>query len=194
MAHFGKIFAFSYDHIANPHSEPLKLRREIRVLRARWPWTLQPSGAMVSKLATDGLVCDTNRNDETVGERKMNEVSSNHQASTTAGAQIRTRDWGKAMSDHVAYALLVYTALQIFMTVKALSAGFSSILPYVALVALVAAIIPACRWFEKRWTSLNAEQRADKSLTGAFWRDVALLWAIAILLPLGMTGICKAMF
>ena len=55
------------------------------------------------------------------------------------------------MSDHVAYALLVYTGLQIFMTVKALTAGMSSILPYMALIILVAAIIPACRWFERRW-------------------------------------------
>ena len=32
----------------------------------------------------------------------------------------RVRDWRKAMSDHVAYALLVYTGITIFGTVKAL--------------------------------------------------------------------------
>ena len=104
----------------------------------------------------------------------------------------RQRDWRKAMSDHVAYALLVYTALQIFLTVKALSEGFSSILPYVALVVLVAAIIPACRWFEKRWAGLTDEQAADMSYSGAFRRDTIALWLLAICLPLALTGIFKA--
>ena len=43
-------------------------------------------------------------------------------------AAARPRDWRKAMSDNVAYALLVYTALQIFMTIgamKNLTAGSS---------------------------------------------------------------------
>jgi len=106
----------------------------------------------------------------------------------------RARDWRKAMSDHVAYALLVYTALQIFLTVKALSNGFSSILPYVALVILVAAIIPTCRWFEKRWAHLDDEQAADIQYAGAFRRDTILLWGIALSLPLVLTGICKAVF
>lgn len=98
------------------------------------------------------------------------------------------------MSDHVAYALLVYTALQIFVTVKALSQGFSSILPYFALVLLVAAIIPACRWFEKRWSHLSDEEAADMSYAGAFRRDAMVLWALAISLPLVLTGIAKAVF
>ena len=106
----------------------------------------------------------------------------------------RARDWRKSMSDHVAYALLVYTALQIFMTVKAMSDGMSSILPYVALVVLVAAIIPACRWFERRWTSLDDEQAADEAYAGAFKRDVIGLWALAILLPLALTAFFKAIF
>lgn len=120
----------------------------------------------------------------------MNELSSSTAKRTTA----RTRDWGKSMSDNVAYALLVYTSLQIFVTVKAMAAGFSSIIPYVALVVLVAAIIPACRWFEKRWTSRSAEERADESLIGAFRRDLVGLWAMAIFLPLALTAMFKAIF
>ncbi|BDI59591.1 hypothetical protein [Qipengyuania nanhaisediminis] len=117
----------------------------------------------------------------------MNELS--HQSERAA-----TRDWRKAMSDHVAYALLVYTALQIFLTVKALSEGFSSILPYVALVVLVAAIIPACRWFERRWTHLSDDEAADPALLGSFRRDIAMLWGLAILLPLALTALFKAIF
>jgi hypothetical protein len=101
-------------------------------------------------------------------------------------------DWGKAMSDHVAYALLVYTGLQIFLTVKALDEGTSSLLPYFALVILVAGIIPACRWFEKRWTGLSEREARDPALKPKFQRDRSALWALAIGLPLGLTLICKA--
>lgn len=115
----------------------------------------------------------------------MSELSHQQELAT------KTRDWRKAMSDHVAYALLVYTALQIFLTVKALSQGVSSILPYFALIILVAAIIPACRWFEKRWTGLSDEEASDIALAGAFRRDATGLWVLAICLPLLLTGLCK---
>ena len=62
-------------------------------------------------------------------------VKSDKQAATLPVA--RKRDWRKAMSDHVAYGLLAYTALQIFVTVKALSEGSSTALPYLALIVLV---------------------------------------------------------
>ena len=120
----------------------------------------------------------------------MKELSNSHTARTGE----RARDWRKAMSDHVAYALLVYTALQIFLTVKAMSAGFSSIMPYFALIVLVAAIIPACRWFEKRWADLSDEQAADDAYAGAFRRDITGLWVLAICLPLALTGLFKVMF
>ncbi len=123
----------------------------------------------------------------------MTELSQPHEAADmeTSG---RARDWRKSMSDHVAYALLVYTALQIFLTVKAMSEGFSSIFPYVALVALVAAMIPLCRWFEKRWADLTDEQAADSDYAGAFRRDAIGLWMLAISLPLALTMIFKAIF
>ena len=123
----------------------------------------------------------------------MTELSQQHEAADmeTSG---RVRDWRKSMSDHVAYALLVYTALQIFLTVKAMSEGFSSIFPYFALVALVAAMIPLCRWFEKRWTDLTDEQAADSDYAGAFRRDAIGLWMLAICLPLALTMIFKAIF
>lgn len=99
------------------------------------------------------------------------------------------RDWRKGMSDNVAYALLVYTALQIFVTVQAMKEVGSSIMPYLALIVLVAAIIPACRWFEKRWRDLTDEEAADPALKGAYRRDQFLLWALAILLPLALTAL-----
>ncbi len=127
----------------------------------------------------------------------MNGLSHNHDTTSRVRAPVRasdTRDWRKAMSDHVAYALLAYTALQIFVTVKTLASGFSSILPYVALIILVAAIIPACRWFEKRWTDLTDNQAADPAYAPAFRRDVIGLWMMAIGLPFVLTGTVKAGF
>ena len=41
----------------------------------------------------------------------------------------RKLDWRKKMSDNVAYALLVYTGLQIFVTMGQLNNGSGSILP-----------------------------------------------------------------
>ena len=105
---------------------------------------------------------------------------------------IQVRDWRKAMSDHVAYGLLVYTALQIFLTVKALSDGTSSTLPYLALVVLVAGIIPVCRWFEKRWINLDDASAFDPAFGPAFRRDAILLWSLAIGLPMTLTLVFKA--
>lgn len=100
----------------------------------------------------------------------------------------RALDWRRRMSDNIAYALLVYTGLQIFVTVHALKQGGTSMLPYLALIVLVAAIIPACRAFERRWLVLSDEGAADISLKPAYRRDQLGLWALAIFLPLAMTG------
>lgn len=108
------------------------------------------------------------------------------------GNREQARDWRKSMSDHVAYALLVYTGLQIFVTVKAMTAGSASILPYFGLVVLVAGIIPACRWFEKRWSNLSDDDAANPAYITAFRRDITGLWLLAIGLPFVLTGCFKA--
>ena len=118
-------------------------------------------------------------------------VKSNERTGGRALSANRVRDWRKAMSDHVAYALLVYTGLQIFVTVKALAEGSSTALPYLALIVLVAGIIPVCRWFEQRWAGLSDAQGTDPSYASAFKRDAAALWAMAIGLPFGLTLIFK---
>ncbi|MBI1402988.1 MAG: hypothetical protein GC147_07230 [Porphyrobacter sp.] len=110
-----------------------------------------------------------------------------------AAAKARPRDWRRAMSDHVAYSLLVYTALQIFVTVKALSEGTSGLLPYLALIVLVAGIIPALRWFERRWNGLSDAEAADPAYAAAFRRDTIGLWLLAIGLPFALTVIFKGL-
>ena len=119
----------------------------------------------------------------------MNDTIPHKAASQTAGEKVR--DWRKAMSDHVAYALLVYTGLQIFVTVHAMKEGSNSILPYLALIVLVAGIIPACRWFERRWITLSDEDGTNPAMSDAFRRDAMMLWALAIGLPFLLTGLFK---
>ena len=116
----------------------------------------------------------------------MNDILPSKSALNTP-AQEKARDWRKSMSDHVAYALLVYTGLQIFVTVHAMKEGSTSVLPYFALVVLIAGIIPACRWFERRWRDLDDADASDIGLRGAFRRDITWLWIMAIGLPFVLT-------
>jgi hypothetical protein len=102
-------------------------------------------------------------------------------------------DWRRKMSDHIAYALLVYTALQIFVTMGALKGEEGSLLPYLALIVLVIAIIPACRRFEKRWNRLDDVQAHDPVFARNFRRDRLVLWLLAIGLPFALTGMFKGM-
>ena len=102
-------------------------------------------------------------------------------------------DWRRRMSDHIAYALLVYTALQIFVTVGALKTNSGSLLPYLALIILVGAIIPACRSFEGRWNRLSEAQAHDPARASAFKRDRLALWLLAIGLPFALTALLKGM-
>jgi hypothetical protein len=110
-----------------------------------------------------------------------------------SGKSRKAIDWKRRMSDHVAYALLVYTGLQIFVTMGALKSEHGSILPYFGLVLLVAAIIPACRLFEKRWERLAETDAPREELSPLFARDVAVLWIAAIGLPFLVTGLIKVL-
>ena len=101
----------------------------------------------------------------------------------------RKLDWRRRMSDNVAYALLVYTGLQIWVTMGTLKNGSGSILPYFALIVLVAAIIPGCRMFEKRWDALSDSDAANPELRDRFRRDQVVLWLSAIGLPFALTGL-----
>ena len=107
-------------------------------------------------------------------------------------AAAKPHGWSRKMSDHIAFALLLYTGLNIVLTISAIKGVFEgSILPYFSLVILVAAIIPACRWLEHRWEILDASSRDEWQLRGAFRRDRALVWFAAFALPVIITGVFK---
>lgn len=112
-------------------------------------------------------------------------------AAVNSRANAKPLDWRKRMSDNIAYALLVYTGLQIFVTMGALHGEGGSILPYFALVLLVAAIIPACRRFERRWARLSDAQAADPEFISFYRRDQRWLWAMAVGLPFVVTALFK---
>jgi len=103
----------------------------------------------------------------------------------------RVLDWRKKMSDHIAFALLTYTGLQIFVTLSALKSGNGSILPYFALIVLVAAIIPGCRLLEMKWDRLGDAEAADPALAPPFKRDRLALWLCALGLPFALTALFK---
>ena len=98
-------------------------------------------------------------------------------------------DWRRKMSDHVAYGLLVYTGLQIWVTMGTLKTASGSILPYFALIVLVGAIIPGCRMFEKRWEALSDSEAANPEFADRFKRDRLLVWLFALGLPFALTGL-----
>ena len=120
----------------------------------------------------------------------MNDTVS-HRDSASTGKRVYAHDWRKKMSDHVAYALLVYTGLQIFATMGAMKETGMKMMALFALVVLVGAIIPACRRFEKRWRDLTDEQAADMAYESAFKRDLTMLWLLAIGLPFALTLLFK---
>jgi hypothetical protein len=110
-----------------------------------------------------------------------------------AGSESKPLDWRRRMSDNIAYALLVYTALQIFVTMGALKAEGGSLLPYLTLVVLVGAIIPSCRRFERRWNRLSDAQAANPEFASYYRRDRAMLWLLPIGLPFVVTGLFRGL-
>ena len=75
----------------------------------------------------------------------------------------------------------------------ALKAEGASLLPYLALVVLVGAIIPACRRFERRWNRLSEQQAHDPAMAAYFRRDRLMLWLLAIGLPCALTALFKGL-
>lgn len=105
----------------------------------------------------------------------------------------KPRDWRRGMSDNVAYALWVYTGLQIFMTVAVLKGTGGSILPYLALTLLVVAVLPGFRALEKQWERLSDGEASNPALEPAYRRDRRLIWGLALGLPFMLTLLLKAL-
>lgn len=101
------------------------------------------------------------------------------------------RGWAQRISDHLAYGLLVYTGLQIFVTMKQLKEIDHSLLPYLALVVLVAAVIPGARAIEACWQAVPPGEQHDRAHAGRFARDRAVIWLVVVGLPFLLAGIAR---
>lgn len=123
----------------------------------------------------------------------MNKALQAEQATAQDEAKLQKLDWRKKMSDNVAYGLLVYTGLQIFVTMHEIQGSSASILPLFVLVVLVAAIIPLFRKFERRWEHLTDEQAHNPAFKAAFRRDQVQVWLLAAVLPFVITGLFKVL-
>lgn len=130
--------------------------------------------------------------DQTQGSA-MNKALQAEQASAQDEGKVQKLDWRKKMSDNVAYGLLVYTGLQIFVTMHEIQGSSASILPLFVLVVLVAAIIPLFRKFERRWEHLTDEQAHNPAFKAAFRRDQVRVWLLAAVLPFVITGLFKVL-
>ncbi len=103
-----------------------------------------------------------------------------------AGIMRAHKGYGKRMSDHVAFALIAYTLLLIFLVTPSIETKGTSLLPYLLLVLLVAAVIPTCRRFEHRWKVLEESELSDGGLKTRFAFDRIKLWFGAIGIPVLM--------
>lgn len=126
------------------------------------------------------------------GFRMETPLASQQGAPRQMASRLGHLDWRKRMSNTVAYGLLVYTGLQIFVTMHAIEGQGGSLLPLFALVVLVAAIIPMFRHFERRWEGLDDAAASDPARARAFRRDRMAVWLLAIGLPFLVTGLFKA--
>tara|TARA_R100001129_G_C5263187_1_gene231847 strand:+ start:145 stop:507 length:363 start_codon:yes stop_codon:yes gene_type:complete len=96
----------------------------------------------------------------------------------------RETDWKASISDNIAWALLVTTALLIFITMPKMKHAFDGITVYLLLVVMVGGFIPVLRFFEHHWTRLDDTQAHDPSLRGKFRRDQLALWLLTAGVPL----------
>lgn len=131
------------------------------------------------------------RESATHGHAVGDTVGNTGAASGNRASAAKPKTWSQRMSNHIAYALLAYTALQIFVVMQEMKGGSHSTLPYLGLVLLVAIVIPACRRFEKRWERFDANMKSigEHELASIYRRDVLGLWLTAIGMPFAIAGL-----
>lgn len=125
----------------------------------------------------------------------MAKTLSGERSATTysAGSHYEVQDsiWQKRISNHIAYALLAYTGLQIFVVMGVMKEATGTILPYFGLIVLVGLIIPLCRKFEKRWERLGISELSSASLNLRYKRDRLGIWLMAIGLPFAVVALFR---
>ncbi len=89
----------------------------------------------------------------------------------------------RAMSMHASLALLTFAALQITGVILLANRPGGTILPFVALGALLLLAIPFARRIERRWRRLSDNALPCPALHTRFRRDRGSLWRAALVVP-----------
>lgn len=100
------------------------------------------------------------------------------------------KSYTKRISDHIAYALIVYTMMLIFLVAGAIKTDGTSIMPYIMLMLFVIFVIPMARKLEKKWEVLDESELSISSLNRRFSLDRTKLWLGTFALPLFLMGVC----
>lgn len=173
-----------------------------RISRNRERPGLDPMGGGVIYFSCGGFRTDRLRLVDSPGTSTMKKVAllgkdndmarsvSRHDADHDNADHV-AKDWRRRISDNLAYGLLTYTGLQIFVTMKQLKEVSNSMLPYLALVVLVGAIIPAARMLERHWDRLDDVEALDPVHACRFRRDRMIIWLSAIGLPFLLAGLAR---
>ena len=74
------------------------------------------------------------------------------------------------MTYHIAAALLVFTAVQLWATAVAIDAGGPRWMPFLGLAVLVLGAIPAARYLESRWRKMS---EAIRRVGWGLWAHLA---------------------
>jgi hypothetical protein len=88
------------------------------------------------------------------------------------------------MSNNLAWALVLFTGLQIAVISGVVATGASTILYHLGIAVLIAAVVPAARNLERRWESLSQSDLSGLRLAALFRVDQLKLWGTALFLPL----------
>lgn len=108
------------------------------------------------------------------------------------GAAASQKSFAKRMSDNIAWALITYTLLLIFLVTPTMETRGMSILPYFMLVVFVAIMVPFCRRIDRRWKVLDASELSDSGLATRYAIDRTKLWIIAIGAPAALAFVFNA--
>lgn len=103
---------------------------------------------------------------------------------------VLNKSYSKRMSDNVAFALVVYTLMLIFIVTPSMESNGTSIFPYFMLVVFVGLVISPCHNLERRWQALQARDTGDGMLNSRFNLDRAILWIATIAVPVIIAAIC----
>lgn len=103
----------------------------------------------------------------------------------------QAKPYAKRISDHIAYALIVYTLMLIFLVAGAIKTSSMSVFPYILLMLFIAVVIPMARKLEKKWEMLDGSELSDSSLIKRFAIDRTKLWIGTVALPLFLMAACS---